>query len=236
MDQKKEINTTDYERWLKNALLKQSVEAAREAERNHEIQKRRQELRKKRAKTKKKIATFVIGASILALGGAAGYKIADLENERQQRIEQEYEETLEQLAYDNALNSYRPIAEEIINENMKKQDAYPNPVYMWDAKGAAEKLSAYQSDLLNQGYEDVSRNIIATIYTELQSKYPAVSAYDCTDRMVKEFTGGLGLEEYFESLGYTGEDIEKVIDEIRHGLMANKAYEENITQEGGLKH
>lgn len=205
----------------------------KESQISHKIEKRKREQRKKA--NRKRLAIAVIGATILGLGATAGYKIADLENERQQRIEQEYEETLEQLAYDNALNSYRPIAEEIINENMKKQDAYPNPVYMWDAKGAAEKLSAYQSDLLNQGYEDVSRNIIATIYTELQSKYP-VSAYDCTDRMVKEFTGGLGLEEYFESLGYTGEDIEKVIDEIRHGLMANKAYEENITQEGGLKH
>ena len=30
--------------------------------------------------------------------------------------------------------------------------------------------------------------------------------------------------------------MEKVVDEIRHGLMANQEYEENIAPKGGLKH
>lgn len=209
-------------------------EMIKKSAKNHGIQKCRQEKREQQKKKRKRIAALVIGASILALGTAAGYKISDLENERQQRIEQEYEETLEQLAYDNALNSYRSISEEIINENMTKQDAYPNAVYMWDAKGAAEKLTAYQRDLLNQGYEDITRNIIAAIYDILTREYPEVSAYNCTDEMVKEFTDGLSLEKYFELRGYTGEDMDKVVDEIKHGLMANQEYEENITQEGGL--
>ena len=203
---------------------------------NHKIQQRRQEERAKKSEFRKKIATIIIGASILALGVKAGYEYAQSEITRQQQEEQEYKEFLDDFAYDNALKEYYPIADEIIEENITVRENYPNPLIMWDEKGAAEKLSAYQSDLLNQGYEDVSRNIIATIYTELQSKYPAINAYDCTDRMIKEFTGGKSLEEYYESLGYTGEDMEKVVDEIRHGLMANQEYEENIAPKGGLKH
>ena len=206
-------------------------ESMKENQRNHKVQKKRQEKREKAKR--KRIAIFIAAAMILGLGATAGYKISDLENERKQRIEQEYEEELEQLAYDNALSSYRPMAEEIIENNMTKQDAYPNPIYMWDKKGAADKLSAYQRDLLNQGYEDITRNIIAAVYDELQLKYPAVNAYQCTEDMVKEFTGK-SLEEYYESLGYTGEDMEKVVDEIKHGLLANQEYEEKITQEGGL--
>ena len=243
-----ESNRKEAENKKREELQSKAKKNYLESGKGHKASRKRKEQRNN-LKHKIKKATVVLGGVIIIVASMkAGYEIKEYFAEKEQIAKEAAEEKEWKEEYDNALSTYEPFAEEIINENLsvlytqikginvpgENRTTRENPVYDWNAKGAAEKVKAYQKDAQNQGYEDPSRNIIITVYAKLKEDYPQVGPYECTERMVKEITGGLSLEEYYESLGYPGEDINKVEDEIRQGLMANHNYEINITQEGGL--